>query len=334
MKSTVRKYVIALGICAVLLSCNKDAEENIEKAKVDITDPTQKGTLEFEAGPVGATTFKVGDTVKFAFQGNADLVNFYSGAFGNAYDYIDKDRFYDITANLSFRSSTSPNNGSPVNYECAQLVYSTDFNGEQTYNNVISAMWIPITDRFELPTGVPKTITDYVNSGVGDISDIFEEGKPVYLAWHCTTQAGSSRVQFRVIETSLKGVVIDNSALSKELYTQGDMNFKWVENQASAEQTSNRPSVSTTQLQWNGIFNNTAGPLKEGYAISKALELPQFNAGKDKPTILLPKNDGKWSTHTFIYDRPGTYEVVFVASRLGASNESDIVKKMTITIEE
>ncbi|NGM61343.1 DUF5017 domain-containing protein [Sphingobacterium sp. SGG-5] len=338
------KYWMALSI-GVILACNADSVEVIELPKIDVEDPTVKGALEFDV----EVTEIVKDTVRFQLSGNPDLIDFYSGTFGNAYDYIDKDRFYDIMANLSFRSGKSPDNGSPENYDCAELLYSTDFNGERedinAYASVKAATWIPITDRFELPQGKPEGIAVYKESGVKDVSDIFAEGKPVYLAWHCTTQAESSRVQFRVIESSIQGVVIDNSSLSTELYKQAEMDFKWVENQASAEQPASRPTVSTTQVNWNGIFNNKTsntnssqqhprlGQFKEGYAISKALELPRFNAGKDKPTLLTPKNDGNWGEYEFIYDKPGVYEVVFVASNVRDGGEP-IMKTFTVTIAE
>ncbi len=344
MKRYINRYFLLLGVIILLGSC-EDEIQKVELAKVDVEDPTAAQDLEFDVQLEESIEVKVGDVVHFNISGNADLIDFYSGAFGNAYAYKDQDRFYDVLANLSFRTGKSPNNNTEDNWNCAQLVYSTDFNGERTgpnaYTNAVAATWKPIPHEFAI-TAVPSDIAVYTDSGVGDISAIFAEGVPVYLAWHCTTQAESNRVQFRVIGSSIQGVVIDNAALSEELYTQGQLDFKWAENPASAEQPSNRPTVSSTQLQWSGIFGNKTvanpshpllGQFKEGYAISAPLELPQFNAGKDKPTLLVPKNDGTWATHEFIYTRPGVYEVVFVAARKN-TNDEPITKTLTVTVTE
>ena len=334
MKDFIKIYIVA-GLCvsAMVTSCNKDPEGVLDRPKIDVENPINQGPMNFDVRVDESSTLKAGDTVKFIMEGNPDMVSFYSGTTGNDYAYKDTERFYDIVANLSFRSGKSPNNNTEVNWDCAQLVYSTDFNGDRSsgdaYTNVKAATWTNITNRFALPT-TPTTITDYVNSGAGDISDLFAEGKPVYLAWHCTTQAASNRVQFRVIESSVQGVVVDNSSLSRELYTQGQLDFQWVENPESAGQASNRPTVSSTQLMWNGIFNNLTGPFKEGYAVSGPLELPQFNAGKDLPTVLLPK--GNKTVHPFIYSKPGNYEVVFIASNSQVNVQPEIIKKLNITI--
>jgi len=340
-----------LGMIILLGSC-EDEIQKVELAKVDVEDPTAVQSLEFDVQLEENVEVKVGDVVHFDISGNADLIDFYSGAFGNAYAYKDQDRFYDVLANLSFRSATAPDNSTPDNWKPAELRYSTDFNGDRSspdaYASVKAATWIPITGRFKLPPGdeAPKSIAVYVDSEVADISDIFEGGGPVYLAWHCTTQAESARAQFRVIGSSIQGVVIDNAALSEELYTQGQLDFQWVLNPAAADQPASfLPLMSSTQLQWHGVFNNRStnttpaqqhpllGQFKEGYAISAPLELPQFNAGKDKPTLLVPKNDGTWSTHEFIYTRAGVYEVVFIAARKN-TNDEPITKTLTVTVTE
>lgn len=333
------KYWMALSI-GVILACNADSVEVIELQKINVEDPTQKGALEFNV----EVTEIVKDTVRFQLSGNPDLIDFYSGTFGNAYAYKDQDRFYDVLANLSFKTGKYPenntgSNNTAVNNDCARLVYSTDFNGERegenAYANVLAATWLPLTGfRIkEKPEPTGSAVTNLEDSGVQDISHIFQGVDHVYLAWHCTTQPASSRVQVGILQSSLQSVVIDNPALSTELYDQKGFDFKWVENEASASQTSNRPSVNDTRVLWTGIFNNLTGPLKEGYAISKALELPRFNAGKDKPTLLTPKNDGNWGEYEFIYDKPGIYEVVFVASNVRDGGEP-IMKTFTVTIAE
>ncbi|NGF56717.1 DUF5017 domain-containing protein [Parapedobacter sp. SGR-10] len=334
------KYWMALSM-GVILACNADSVEVIELAKIDVEDPTQKGALEFDV----EVTEIVKDTVRFQLSGNPDLIDFYSGTFGNAYAYKDQDRFYDVLANLSFQTGKSPDNDTEVNWDCAHLLYSTDFNGERegvnAYTNALAATWKPIPHEFVIKDK-PGDIADYQDSGMGDITAIFAEEKPVYLAWHCTTQAESKRVVFRVVNSSLRSVVVDDESRSAELYNQNQLDFKWALNPAAADQIGHMttvPTVTSTTLNWHGAFNNLSsrsdhplvGQFKEGYAISKALELPQFNAGKDKPMLLTPKNDGTWGEYEFIYDKAGVYEVVFVASNVRDGGEP-VMKTFTVTI--
>lgn len=344
MKKDLNRYFM-WGVAVFFLAACSDHIEKQELPKVDVEDPTTVKDLDFAVQINGSQVYKVGDTVRFKITGNADLIDFYSGTFGNAYEYVEEDRFYDITANFSFQTGKSPDNQTEANWDCAKLMYSTDFNGERTgpnaYASAKAATWLPVPHSF-LIKGQPEGIAEYQDSGTGDITDIFEEGGPVYLAWHCTTQAESNRVTFRVLNSIMEGVVIDNPKLSTRLYTQGQLDFKWAENGASADQPSNRPTVTSTQLQWNGVFGNKSpgtathplqGQFKEGYAISGPLTLPKFNAGRDKPNILVPQNNGTWPEYQFIYKRAGEYDVVFIGSKLKGTGEP-ILQRVKLTINE
>jgi len=255
---------------------------------------------------------------------------FYSGSIGNSYTYHDKDRFYEVTPTLKFQSAKSAGN----NPDCARLYYSTEFDGNYTYENIKSTTWLDITDRFHIAPLPPTTGLVNTPSGEVEIKDIFESGKPVYFAWHCTTQAGSQRTQFRVQEFTITGYVKDNPTFSSILYNQAGMDFQWYQNEASATQGSNLPSVSSTQLLWNGIFNNLTGPFKEGYAVSKPVVLPELNAGTDKPLLIIAKQSEPSSSnkYKYVYNQEGEYEAVFIASQVNSAND-EIIKKLFIKIE-
>ncbi len=329
---TFIKHLFLFCLSCIVVSCNEKPEEIIDFPDDD--KQITKDPLTFDVQVTGdSDTFKVGDTVLFSIEGNPDLISFYSGTVGNSYDYINTDRFYDVVASLSFQSAKSAGN----NPDCASLYYSDEFDGNYTYENVKQINWIPITNRFELdPLPEVAGLTNTFSGDI-DVTDAFASGKPIYFAWHCTTNAASQRTQFRVQEFTLNSIVVDNPDLSTVLYTQAGANFHengWLLNEEAATQGSNLPTASSTQLLWNGIFNNRSGPFKEGYIVSNSMELPQFNAGKDKPTVLLPENDNTWPTHEFIYSRPGTYEVVFIASHMADGDSEPILKAIEITIEE
>jgi len=332
MKDFMKTCIVALFAFAIITSCNKDVGEIINKPKIDVEDPTASKPLEFNVRVDENSILKVGQPIKFIMEGNVAMVGLYSGAVGNNYDYRDTERFYKVIPKLSFDSNKTPDNNTTPNIDCAELLYTTDFNGIYTYDNIKNVNWIPITSRFYLQTQLQATSSTYAASGQVDLSDIFEEGKPVYFAWLCKTKAASNRVQFRVQNFKLNGEVAEDNTLSSQLYSQAQFGFTWYENDASATQTSNRPTSTSTLLTWNGIFNNMTGPYKEGYAISSPITLPQYNAGKDKPIVIVTKWVENELEQIYTYNKAGTYEVVFVASNLSSGTPGEIVKRINITI--
>ena len=89
----------------------------------------------FNASPSG-TTFKVGDTVRFAFSGKADNIAFYSGEPGFSYKYKDRTSA-DGIPQLEF-SSYLQNKGET---NTLRLLISTDFNGAYDSVGIRRATW-------------------------------------------------------------------------------------------------------------------------------------------------------------------------------------------------
>src|SRR5690606_30948284 len=152
--------------------------------------------------------------------------------------------------------------------------------------NVQSVSWTNISDRFDIPS-IDGTSANFSDAGTVDVTDIFEEGKTVYFAWYCKTNEASQRTRFQVADFNLQGVATDDSGFSGILMSQAAMGFQWSLNAAAAAQESNLPNITNSLIYWNGIFDNTAGPLKEGYAVSGSITLPeQMNLGKDSPIVV------------------------------------------------
>lgn len=329
MRDFIKRYVILLCLGLAMTSCNKDLEE-LGPSDGETETPVPPVPMQFDVKLKETNTFKAGDTVKFVLEGNANMVSFYSGTAGNDYSYRDKERFYDVLASLSFESNKTPANSN--NLDCAELLYTTEFNGVYTYDNVKSVSWQPLTGRFQLQNELQANATTFLASGSADITEIFKAGKPVYFAWLSKTAAGTNRTQFRVQNFKLDGTVAENSSLSGQLYSQMQFGFQWVLNNAAAAQASNLPTVTSTLLTWSGIFNNLTGPYKEGYAVSGPIQLPKFNAGKDMPAVILPKGNQNAMEHKYIYKTPGVYEVVFIASNISSNKQPEITKTINITI--
>jgi len=277
-----------------------------------------------------SNVYSVGDTVVFHIDANANFINFYSGESGKSYEYYNKDRVYEMIPSLTFRAAKYAGN----NEDCAKLLYTTDFNGDYSFENVKNANWIDISNRFTIPpiVGTSPTFSD---AGKADISDLVEKGKPLYFAWHCKTNESSQRTRFQVTDFSVIGEVPQSPDLSGILYSQAELAFTWSLNEAAATQTSNLPNITNSLIYWDGIFNNLDGPLKEGYAVSGPVVISDsINLGKDYPLPIKSVQTENMTKYFYRYEKAGTYEVVFVAFNANFTGSREVVKKITLNIIE
>lgn len=279
--------------------------------------------------------YTVGEVVRFHIEGNVDLIDFYSGTPGNDYAYHNRDRIFDMMPTVSFRATKYAGN----NDDCAALLVTTDFDGNYEFDNVKSqsANWIDISERFDIPPiGASAFFYDAGKASIADLIEdgSLEEGKPIYFAWYCKTDAGSMRTGFQVTDFNLNGEDA-NTGASGIVASQAQMAFQWVLSPATLNQTT-LPSMSSILIFWNGLANNTAGPLKEGYAISApiSLENREMNMGYDSPVVIKSIQTENMIGHSYIFDRPGEYEVTFVGYNVNYNGRKDVVKTIRLTIEE
>ena len=155
------RYCILLFALAVMVSCTK---------KLSLEDaPAITVTTE-------ATSYKVGEPVKFNIEGSADIISFYSGEV--YHDYAFKDgRVVDVSGKgltVSFKSGVTGG----TQRDQLSILFSTDFNGNYTdLASVKAATWKNITDSFTL-----DSIPALVPSDTVDLSKFVVPGKPIYFA--------------------------------------------------------------------------------------------------------------------------------------------------------
>jgi len=310
----MKRYVIYIGMMLAIMSC----QDPYETTEPDFDVWTEK------------SVYTKGDTVRFKIAGSPDMINFYSGIFGNEYRENPREPLDNFKPILSFRSAKYAGN----NEDCAKLLYTTDFNENYDFDNVKLVNWIDISDRFTIPPIVGTSAT-FSNSGTVDISDIFAEGKPVYFAWHCKTNESSQRTRFAVSDFTFAGTDVNDPSLSGVIYSQPAFGFQWSLNADAAAQTSNLPKVTNTLITWDGIFDNLAGPLKEGYAISGPVRLPDVvSLPKDISIVVKSIQTENLTEFQYVFDKAGEYEVAFVGYNVNFQGQKETVKKLKLTIEE
>ncbi|WP_161603037.1 DUF5017 domain-containing protein [Pedobacter arcticus] len=309
----MKRYLVAIGILFAISACKDSYEVNTPVFSVSTAQ----------------NVYAVGEKIKFNIEGSPDMINFYSGANGNDYTFYNKERIYDMTPSLSFRAAKYSGN----NEDCAELYYTTEFNEDYSYNNVKSVNWIKISSRFNIPS-IVGTSASFSDGGNSNISDLIEEGKPIYFAWYCKTNAGSERTRFQVMNFNVNGEVLSDSDLSGVLYSQSQLGFKWALNDEAANQVSNVPAITNSLVYWDGIFNNSLGLLKEGYAVSGPVTIPeQINLGLDKPKVIKSIQTENMKEYYYTFDKAGTYEVTFVGYNINFKGKKEAVKTIKLVIE-
>src|SRR5690606_31114331 len=133
------------------------------------------GPPQFEV-TTAKTTYKVGEQVTFNISGDAGILDFWSGKYGNDYDYRDG-RLLPGPAEIMLEFRMREQYQGERTGSIFSILVSSDFDGDRTvFEDVDAATWTDITDRF-LIAGSAQTNTGKVNIGE------FRDGsKPLYVA--------------------------------------------------------------------------------------------------------------------------------------------------------
>lgn len=289
----------------------------------------------------GNTVYKVGEPVVFNIKSDADIVLFYSGEFGNDYNYKDVDRYTPASMRISFDlKQTISGDAQTLNPEVLPISYSTDYNGEYTEESLDSAQWTDLTSRFTFPAPgyrVPVKNGSITTSNKSiDINDCFNEGKPIYLRFDYkvkkydgTDKVGRTTVQFSNFliqgHTEFDDILIHSI---KDLQWGFVKRASWT----GANDRSSLPGAQemlTMNCEWNPSQDRElvaiAGP------ISKAEDV---NSGMEASVPIKELSDPDITTYSHTYTKPGVYDVVFVAINTNVYGKKNVVKHIPVTIHE
>lgn len=281
------------------------------------------------------TTVNKGDTVRFNFSGNPDMISFYSGETGKRFNYANR-ASADGTPVLRFRSLRA--NGSQPN--SLNLFVSDNFEGvavgdtAATINRIGAATWNDITGRAGLSTGTVTT------SGNIDLSDFANASKPVYVAFKYTAQPGSVQNKWTIDSFSIKNILADGTSYEianhnassvayisygVQTYSPGFVNYRvkniynWI--------------IGSTSLVITGADSAPfATAVAEGWAIIGPIDLKKVTP--DVGTVVKIASQSIDDVHfTYRYTTPGTYEATFYGGRVSLDENEQEAKTITITVQ-
>ncbi|WP_017259908.1 DUF5017 domain-containing protein [Pedobacter arcticus] len=296
----MKKIFIAAAVALCFSACTKENVVNLPS--FDVT--TEKAT------------YKLGDTVRFKFSGDADYLSMYTGETGSNYIYKDRTRAegkVTVTANTNLRND----NG----VKTLSLFVITDLNPLRDSASVVDAPWIDISDRVTIPV---LTTGTSVSIGTADITDLTKPNKPIYLAWKFASNNSTTAVQPRwtITVMNLFNELPDGSKTTIAGIAQ--MGWKGVSVKNSAYAWILGPTIYT-----NAPAKNSGDT--ENWAVSGPLYPDAIT--RDYPKAIKDIIAVMPADYEYIYKAKGTYKVYFVAlnSRNGISET--ITKEVEITIE-
>ncbi|MBX9734451.1 MAG: DUF5017 domain-containing protein [Chitinophagaceae bacterium] len=140
------------------------------------------------------TTYHVGDTVTFHLNGNPDIISFYSGEPGNAYEFANQDRIVESITTVSFqtqnRSQTYTGTDAGSGYcqdNQLKVKISTDYNGQLNAESVKNATWTDITDKFSLGPLSCSSSSSYVAAGTVELTQYLAD-EQLFTYYKCKTR--------------------------------------------------------------------------------------------------------------------------------------------------
>lgn len=165
-------FSLLLSCLLFLSGCNKDSDMQVVTPSFDVIDYTLRDGMDSLGNPV--------QQIVFSFEGNADIISFFSGEVFHEHAYKDEHIIAVEELNMSFEYIAS---GDGTNPESDQLSVhaTTSFDGTVTEEG---EGWMDITERFALPKAKDATTRATTSAS---ISDLVVPGQPLYIAFKYIT---------------------------------------------------------------------------------------------------------------------------------------------------
>lgn len=275
--------------------------------------------------------YKVGDSVRFVFEGNPDIIAFYSGELGNSYEYKDG-RIAEPDYLINFE--TQSQNGAQTDQ--MRVLVSNDFTGDYSIDGVHAATWSDITSRFTMAP--PNNGSAYVSSGFGDLEEFLDTEKDTIELYFAVKQivknqnihglGNLNRLRYFTISSVYE-------TLNKKLYEHA--NFGWTLFSTPNKQ----PDRASLENSYTIMMRNSWWTSPEDYysretedwAVSIPVKLPRaLDLGPDRSISIKGVTDISVKGYTYIYTTPGEYNVVFKAINANIKSQNEITKEITLIV--
>lgn len=280
-----------------ILSCTEEAPETQLSVSLDKAD------------------YRVGETVTFHIQGEADNIVFYSGEKGHEYNMRDRfssdnDLKIDIVTYTDFLTYVHPN---------MQCLVSTDFDGVYDLEHLQAATWVDISSALGFATTVKTNTASAKISLKPYASD--SPSATLYIAFRYYDLNGiGERNRWVVRSINVEKVTPDGQTTQE-----ADMKtMKWQKISVSGNSVW---KISSTQLLASG--DNTTSD-KDEWVVSQGFK---FREAEPSTGVALKNISTTLSDYRYIYTTPGIYKAVFVGTSLWYNSSSGSQSQIEVVIK-
>lgn len=291
----------------------------------------------FDAALVDKTSYKVGEEVTFTFSGEADQISFYSGEPLHDYEYSSESRKSETqSVRMSFRTNVTNFTAETGQNNQLTVFVSTDYNGGDTYADVLAANWKgkDDIDRFFsiAPDTNPWGSGSNFPSGVIELIDLFEENQPLYVGFRYkntppVATTGWPRAWYVYNMDANVSTLLGTSNLF---------------NSVSVFSLVYSDHFHTDELKTSDITSNIKLQLPvelrpdpaEVWAISPPIYVEEIDHGPDRSIPVKGYRDPMPLEFRYVYTEPGTYTVTFVGSNTDVYGAAESIKHIEVVIQE
>lgn len=304
---------------------------------------------------------KVGEPLTVAMTGIAETVDFWSGEEGHDYAYSAKDRLQEATMTMNFKMLLN----SGTQRHPAKVKYSTDFDGTLTEAGILAATWTDVSDEFDITDYIWGTDTKTTvgattpphDAGTVDCTSWFAgEDNSCYVAFFYTVEKNDTayvdpetgtkekgRTYFYLHDSWVRaGYKSDPSytEIYRQTYTEGNtdptMPVVVLDSNFGSEDTTNpfrkfSYGSYASVIRLGAVFKPSVD--KHSWLVLPKLVRPEAkNMGKDQPFVVKGKTDAQPESYEYVFQAPGTYEVVVVGHVTTLAGEKQIIKQATVVV--
>lgn len=321
-------HILAAAALLVSAACNKNLP--LQPASFGVT--------------ADSASFTRGSTAIFSFTGNPDNIVFYSGTWGNRYQYASRVTDTSGTDSLTFSTAINTAGASGT----LSLLISTDFSGDTA--QFAGATWTDVSTFSPITWATGATATA---SGSIGLTSYKSAGKPVYLAFKYSAAAGVTQAKWTISAINLlhrpsgdTAYTILNGSTTNAAYIASAPPLSaspgWVAvnasgNSVAAQLWTPLASISsTTSLVIAGSTAAATATVSTQWMVAGPIDLTRVL--HDVPTLVV-KNIASLSAQSlappcsFEYTLPGTYNAVFVGSSTTTNGSNSEVKTITIPVQ-
>lgn len=326
-----RDVLTALAALLVLTACQRDAVDDVR----------------FSVATEGnVSVIKAGESVKFLFGGNADYITFYSGCSENNYAHVGRTEADMAKLTMECSVTQQYNDAAYLKQELLHIYLSDDFSGDYTPEALERAHWIPVSglEYGRIPVPVPQSASAVETSGSLNVGDFVDINKPFYVAFLYKAQGraevpssnGGGRYTNRP-RVDVTGLNLHKLTTGGESYSLTNTTREW------AFRTVMQQTATGTnyQVNDNGLLfqpqkasvDSETGrePDEVVWMVSAKINPRQVEPDRGTPIKSIEAN---LPSYSYTYLQAGTYTATFVATNANLWDSQQVVKQLTITVNE